>query len=571
MITIPHGQEVLLTRQRHEADRAGLHYDVRMVIGDIAHSWATRKEMPEVGKSIVLWQQPIHTASYALSQHVIIPKGNYGSGVTMLDWVRKGNIYNPENANDKFVLQTNDGNRFLFKHVPSFGEKAWLFRALGKSKDVAEDSEIIEKTAALKYEEIPKSMFDAADKEHEHMFEDWSETSLNKKRVGIHHEGELVGFFTPRKQGNAWRTGTIYVSPEHRGKGIGTKTITDFFKDKEHGLAYVEPGNKGSMGAFKKAGFKEQGSKIFYGFQEDDGKGTEYMLMKKENKYLAQLDKQASLILGALGTHLVQNVATKTALGSKKLSGYLADSFAQGTKGVVDSSFGAKAKRFVSGALTPDIAVAHQKAHEFGHKMKPLLDGATKAQQVGLRMLSQGRISDLKKYNLHNDPLILQAHKMFSDNVKKLPDMGTLTDKAKGVEKVFQDKKHPLASNILSNISRGKTPVGNQYKPGLLTSNAPISGALSSALVDPAGGALNTIKTVASSKSFNDTRLGGKISKMIENQFVNKPVKSGIASGFNDKKTMMGKIKDKAYELGVNPVSAHLKRTAGAVSDALGI
>ena len=42
-------ENVLFTRQRHEADRAGLHYDYRIVVGDKALSWATKKELPEEG------------------------------------------------------------------------------------------------------------------------------------------------------------------------------------------------------------------------------------------------------------------------------------------------------------------------------------------------------------------------------------------------------------------------------------------------------------------------------------------------------------------------------------------
>lgn len=145
MITIPHDQEVLLTRQRHEADRAGLHYDIRMVLGDKAFSWATKKQMPEPGQAIVLWEQPVHTKEYALSEKVVIPKGQYGGGTTYLEWVQKGKVQNPENAKDKFVLKTGDGNRYLFKQVPGFGEKAWLFKGLGKEKEM---NKYLEKIAA---------------------------------------------------------------------------------------------------------------------------------------------------------------------------------------------------------------------------------------------------------------------------------------------------------------------------------------------------------------------------------------------------------------------------------------
>jgi hypothetical protein len=122
-------EKVLFTRQRHEAERAGLHWDYRLVIGDKAHSWATKKELPEPGKSIMLWQQPVHTAHYALSERVEIPKGQYGAGITTLDWVKKAKA---ELADDKIIIHTDDG-RFLLKKMPTYEDgSGWLFKNLGK-------------------------------------------------------------------------------------------------------------------------------------------------------------------------------------------------------------------------------------------------------------------------------------------------------------------------------------------------------------------------------------------------------------------------------------------------------
>ena len=122
-------EKVLFTRQRHEADRAGLHWDYRIVIGDKAHSWATKKPLPEPGKSIMLWQQPVHTADYALSPKVVIPAGQYGAGVTTLDWVKKGMA---EMSADKIIISTDDG-RFLLKKMPDYMDgNGWLFKNLGK-------------------------------------------------------------------------------------------------------------------------------------------------------------------------------------------------------------------------------------------------------------------------------------------------------------------------------------------------------------------------------------------------------------------------------------------------------
>lgn len=122
--------EFLWTRQRHEAERMGLHWDYRLVHGDKAYSWATKKELPEPGKMIVLFEQPVHTSHYALSQRVVIPTGQYGAGVTTLDWIRKAKV-DPESTDDKLVIHTENGETFLIKKAPGkYGDKAWLFRNL---------------------------------------------------------------------------------------------------------------------------------------------------------------------------------------------------------------------------------------------------------------------------------------------------------------------------------------------------------------------------------------------------------------------------------------------------------
>lgn len=127
------GKEILFTRQRHEAKRAGLHWDYRLVHGDKAYSWATKKELPEPGKSIILFEQPVHDTSYALSQRVEIPDGQYGAGITTLDWVHKARVED-ETEPDKLVVRLKDGNKFLIKKLDSgkYGDKSWLFKNLGK-------------------------------------------------------------------------------------------------------------------------------------------------------------------------------------------------------------------------------------------------------------------------------------------------------------------------------------------------------------------------------------------------------------------------------------------------------
>jgi len=112
----------------------GLHWDYRLVHGDKAYSFSTKKEMPEPGKMILLFEQPVHDRHYALSKKVVIPKGQYGAGTTYLDFVRKAKIAD-DSTNDKLVIHTEKGEKFLLKKMPKnnkYSEKAWLFKNLGK-------------------------------------------------------------------------------------------------------------------------------------------------------------------------------------------------------------------------------------------------------------------------------------------------------------------------------------------------------------------------------------------------------------------------------------------------------
>ncbi len=125
--------DILFTRQTHYADKAGKHYDVRLVAGDKAYSFATKKELPEVGQSIILWEQPVHTADYALQEKGEIEKNQYGAGSFKLDFVRKARL--EQKGEDHFTMTTPKGEKYLLKSVPKFGDGAWLFKRLEMKKE----------------------------------------------------------------------------------------------------------------------------------------------------------------------------------------------------------------------------------------------------------------------------------------------------------------------------------------------------------------------------------------------------------------------------------------------------
>lgn len=146
-------QEVLLTRQKHEAQKMGLHYDTRIVVGDKAYSWASKKLTPEPGKSIILFEQPVHDREYALSKTVVIPDGQYGAGVTHLEYARKAKLSEHSTPEQFTVVTTDDGTRLLFRKLPKdnrWGDKAWLHKNLGtKNKYLDKVASIIKRSDQL--------------------------------------------------------------------------------------------------------------------------------------------------------------------------------------------------------------------------------------------------------------------------------------------------------------------------------------------------------------------------------------------------------------------------------------
>lgn len=99
-----------------------------------------------------------------------------------------------------------------------------------------------------------------------------------KDRLGILHNNKIIGFLTPRlgsgKALDAWRTGTIYISEQHRGKGYGKQAIKEFFKDKPKGVAFVDPDNTPSRRSFEGSGFTL--SKMLH-----KSNGEEYLVYRK--------------------------------------------------------------------------------------------------------------------------------------------------------------------------------------------------------------------------------------------------------------------------------------------------
>jgi len=73
--------------------------------------------------------------------------------------------------------------------------------------------------------------------------------------VPLYFEGKVVGFSVPFQEPDGyWRTGSIYILPEYRGKGVAADFIRAFRQGKRM-RAWIEPKNASSIRAYKAAGF----------------------------------------------------------------------------------------------------------------------------------------------------------------------------------------------------------------------------------------------------------------------------------------------------------------------------
>jgi hypothetical protein len=76
---LPQAKALRFVIQKHLAERAGTHYDVRMGNPELGLlSWAAKKEWPGPGGKLMLFQQPVHPYAYGDFQGTL--PGGYGKG-----------------------------------------------------------------------------------------------------------------------------------------------------------------------------------------------------------------------------------------------------------------------------------------------------------------------------------------------------------------------------------------------------------------------------------------------------------------------------------------------------------
>ena len=145
-----------LAVQEHEAERAGKHFDLRLVDPDAgkAHSWAIPKaRLPEPGEKLLAIQTFTHTPEYALhfgeKKPEMIGQG-YGKGSVRMavkeptdiieasnDHIRF-NVYQGKNINEYLLRRTHD-DKWLLHNVTTTKDTAGIPQSKPKYKETSPD------------------------------------------------------------------------------------------------------------------------------------------------------------------------------------------------------------------------------------------------------------------------------------------------------------------------------------------------------------------------------------------------------------------------------------------------
>lgn len=151
--------------QEHEAERAGKHYDLRLVDPDSgkAHSWAIPKaKLPIPGEQLLAIQTFTHTPEYALhfgeKKPQTIGQG-YGKGRVWMALKEPTDIIESSNDHVRFnVYQGKDINEYLLHRTH---DNKWLIRNTTVTKDTADVPQ-----SRPKYKETTPDKVDVSDPSH---------------------------------------------------------------------------------------------------------------------------------------------------------------------------------------------------------------------------------------------------------------------------------------------------------------------------------------------------------------------------------------------------------------------
>lgn len=163
-------------------------------------------------------------------------------------------------------MKITSGNLFSFGLEDSGQHEAKLRKA-AYALSLESYTEPVFKTVSIGDPQVKKLIDES---EHDKYLGDVVRQRGTQSLTGFYLDSQLVGFAVPRKDSDGrYRTGAIYVTPSHQGKGIASKFTRTYFKGKS-GRAMIESDNTKSQHLFESIGFKRSGKTI------KDSEGTSY-------------------------------------------------------------------------------------------------------------------------------------------------------------------------------------------------------------------------------------------------------------------------------------------------------
>lgn len=311
------------------------------------------------------------------------------------------------------------------------------------------------------------------------------------------------------------------------------------------------------------------------------------------NKYLKKisvlhgtgLQKESSLVAaGAL--HILQNLTTKAALGSRKAGQRIAQSFQHGLSGVHEGSLRRRAVSAGASIMSPEMESLYREANSIGHHVSQEWRDLHPRTKVILRKITRGEVADpaeaLSKARIsqeHKDKANAFLQKVkenmssgdssLSKAVGHLPSAEELKGKEESIKELFNSRHHPLFKNYLAELGK-KQPPPKVPVPGPMRDYTPAALNAPLAAVDPYSAAFNLAKTVPIIHSISQNKYAKKAIGKINKVFVTDPLKSAVSKPeFNPGvggRTVKRRILNMLDEYVVNPLAHSAKNTASTVS-----
>lgn len=236
---IQEGSLQSLVVQKHLAERAGQHYDVRMGDPQGLYSWAARHPLPGPGQKRLIVQQPMHAYKYKDFEG-IIPKGQYGAGKVSKQ--EEGELLFTSVTPEMIHFTTahrKHPERFVLFKPQGWGEKDWMLMNVTPTKPVPYAKTRYSRVPADRVEQLFQQMRDGDTVEAK---VDGASTLVKILKDGV----ELLSYRTSKETGRPiLQTERVFHGRPKRS--IPADLVGTVLKGELYGLRRDDAADKGEL------------------------------------------------------------------------------------------------------------------------------------------------------------------------------------------------------------------------------------------------------------------------------------------------------------------------------------